>query len=1221
MSTTLPLFWHLSSASKKERIDASVKLISALEHFQAQFAPKEPADSEDEDERDEHGAKGAQGDSLDALNAQDVSYSIRRLIRGLASPRESSRLGFAVALTELLSRINTVTCAQIVALVLDSAKTQGSMTGQEERDVLFARLFGLTAVIQSGLLVRDTPVPTSASSQPAASNSANFQEVLAELTALGEKKSWLRESAWWTIGLAMDALGQSNVPWKKDAFDATVQSIFVENKTWSPEKIALTLKLQKYCPDRDWAKLLGSSFKQPRVVHTSNYSMLARILKDLQVDEDEDVDVATAKASTWKPQVHFVWDMLLDEVLSSDSGQSTEKSFPEFFRVLVDESLFSAASSPERKYWGFQIFQKALPRVAPADLPMLFTKNFMRSWINHLSNSDRYLHKIAKQVANDIQNVVKNNPTVGFTLILQLTGVHGSQQFDKLTKTKTVETILTNMNNEGIQNYIEYLLKQVNDEPGSKATDVQALNARRAWIVDQLAALIRNGAIPKDDRWVQTILDWFAVHGLFAIRKKSEKSKFIALREVPNPVFSDSLRKACRERLLSSLADLTAHAAVIKTDDKTAKVAASASDGQFWISKVLATIEELEKDGKHVTLLSEIDEDEQALRQKARGLIERLHKASDEKGDAAKGAELLLSATLLHQYCVDDAEEGDMEALESCVDGASRMFPVESKKAKKARKATSGATQEEDADAPEPVDVLVDTVIGFLEKATAYMRAVANQVFALLAGAAKESTIDLILAQLERRDPAELAEEDEDEDMSEDGDEDEESEESESSDADDDVEEDDEDLDEAADPELRRKIEEALSVNGIQAATGDSDDESEEELMDDDQMMAIDEQLAAVFRARADERKLAKGVDAQREATHYKNRVLDLLDTFIRRQPTSPLVLKLVLPLIELIVSSGPDERQLAEKATGILRSRIAKSKDVPSEVDVEQATEILKEIHLRARKAASGDILITLSHCSLYITKCLLHAKATAPVLAAYRESLVDFVTRKASRLNTNFLQDFVRRYSEAAWGLRSDMLDAVKGAVNGYRQVQVFQLVHTLFAQRPAAELDVEEALAFTRGLRAAMLEAVRSACAEKERLTAPQVKELLKLALAGVRHTKRIAPSAAAVEATWDPAAWDALAGTLADADRFKASTGLQTTSRQIAQLISKDERGGAAKGKKRKADAIEAKGGVSGAGAGKAAEEQAKDVEMQDEEAEEKVRKPKRKKQKANKSAAA
>lgn len=100
MSTTLPLFWHLSSANKKERIDASAKLVSALEHFQSNFVPKPatPETSEDEDE-------GKTSDGLDLLNAQDVSYSIRRLIRGLASPRESSRLGFAVALTEVRAHI------------------------------------------------------------------------------------------------------------------------------------------------------------------------------------------------------------------------------------------------------------------------------------------------------------------------------------------------------------------------------------------------------------------------------------------------------------------------------------------------------------------------------------------------------------------------------------------------------------------------------------------------------------------------------------------------------------------------------------------------------------------------------------------------------------------------------------------------------------------------------------------------------------------------------------------------------------------------------------------------------------------------------------------------------------------------------------------------------------------------------------------------------------
>ena len=111
MTTTLPLFWDLSSASKKDRINASVKLVGALEQFQAKFVPQTSApgtsgpDDDDDDDDDDEGAVNS--DELNLQNAQDVSYSIRRLIRGLASPRESSRLGFAVALTEVNYKCET----------------------------------------------------------------------------------------------------------------------------------------------------------------------------------------------------------------------------------------------------------------------------------------------------------------------------------------------------------------------------------------------------------------------------------------------------------------------------------------------------------------------------------------------------------------------------------------------------------------------------------------------------------------------------------------------------------------------------------------------------------------------------------------------------------------------------------------------------------------------------------------------------------------------------------------------------------------------------------------------------------------------------------------------------------------------------------------------------------------------------------------------------------
>jgi DNA polymerase phi len=290
MSTTLPLFWKLSSASKKDRVDASVKLISALEQFQALHVIQSKSDGSDNEG----------GDGLDALNSQDVSYSIRRLVRGLASPRESSRLGFSVALTEvcpcpcpstgitnatdllsqLLSRIETVSCAQVLALVVDSTKKKASMSGQEERDILFARLFGIAAVVRSRLLVRQKPLPSTSSNVPVSSLEA-YESVLTHLLEIGEAKSWLRESAWWTIGLAIDAVQSSSVSWKAKALDSAIKVVYSKDEDgfWTPEKVAITLKLQPLTPNYDWDKSLAPVFKGQNIFAPNNLLSLGRIMK------------------------------------------------------------------------------------------------------------------------------------------------------------------------------------------------------------------------------------------------------------------------------------------------------------------------------------------------------------------------------------------------------------------------------------------------------------------------------------------------------------------------------------------------------------------------------------------------------------------------------------------------------------------------------------------------------------------------------------------------------------------------------------------------------------------------------------------------------------------------------------------------------------------------------------------------------------------------------
>ncbi len=119
-------------------------------------------DEEDDDTDAEAAAKALTVDESEAEAVEealgnrtvaDLMYALRRLLRGLASPRESSRLGFAVVLTELLSRISyAVTAKEILVHILKYSNPQVAASRQEQKDFMFAKLFGIMSLVQSNLL-------------------------------------------------------------------------------------------------------------------------------------------------------------------------------------------------------------------------------------------------------------------------------------------------------------------------------------------------------------------------------------------------------------------------------------------------------------------------------------------------------------------------------------------------------------------------------------------------------------------------------------------------------------------------------------------------------------------------------------------------------------------------------------------------------------------------------------------------------------------------------------------------------------------------------------------------------------------------------------------------------------------------------------------------------------------------------------------------------------
>ena len=170
----------------------------------------------------------------------------------------------------------------------------------------------------------------------------------------------------------------------------------------------------------------------------------------------------------------------------------------------------------------------------------------------------------------------------------------------------------------------------------------------------------------------------------------------------------------------------------------------------------------------------------------------------------------------------------------------------------------------------------------------------------------------------------------------------------------------------------------------------------------------------------------------------------------MKRQPSNRRVLDFILPLVGLASQSSSDEKQLSDKAKGILRSRLSKAKDAPVIDDATKGTDLLEQLHRRARMAHSQEISSTISICSLFVARALIKIDEKS-VLRVYEESITDFFTRKASALSPAFIVDFIRRHPTSTWSIRSRLTESLINSVNGYRQSQAFNVIRTLFTSLP--------------------------------------------------------------------------------------------------------------------------------------------------------------------------
>lgn len=230
------------------------------------------------------------------------------------------------------------------------------------------------------------------------------------------------------------------------------------------------------------------------------------------------------------------------------------------------------------------------------------------------------------------------------------------------------------------------------------------------------------------------------------------------------------------------------------------------------------------------------------------------------------------------------------------------------------------------------------------------------------------------------------------------------------------------------------KLAEALGTRRADEdlAADDSSSDSGGE-MNDEQMEAVDEMLARVFKAR--KRALNKKrdkKDARETMVNFKNRVLDLLEIYVKKCTSSVLALDLLLPLLRLTRTSTV--KQLSQKAGNVLReyTRLCKGNALPKlsssdaegdgEDQVQAAWDLLRAIHREAMLSGPPAHAASASQASLLLVKVLVaHDKNNiSAVVDLYAETRKTQLLSNKCHVQPTFFTDWNNWCVNASKSLR---------------------------------------------------------------------------------------------------------------------------------------------------------------------------------------------------------
>ncbi|KAL4960390.1 DNA-directed DNA polymerase POL5 [Aspergillus stella-maris] len=925
---------------------------------------------------------------------EEVQKTLSRLFRGLCSSRKAARIGFSIALTEVLAQVFgkreaplDLDVKGVLGVWENVSNAAGGESGQEARDHHFGRLFGAEAIIKSSILFSPKALLP------------EWTKVLELVFDLAKKKPWIREECGWIIFRCIHEIAAQKADSK--LVETALALLVSSDLARTPEGVAIWLAARDLFPGINFP---AKVWKHDDPLDSKERNQLTKAMKESSSGDAEGEGEKGAKASgVWNSKLHFAWEAVMGSLSKEkESKKGSRLGFADFWTEVVDNGLFASASSEERKYWGFLLFIKVMNEHSPEVASQTFTKNLVRCLTNQLAVEDRYLHRMAVKASKAIQARVSREPEFAAPAVKGLMGSAGVVNFDQMTKTKTVEKIVSEANIDALETILP-LFESLVVSPGT--TDGKAAAANRQVLAGLLLSMVR--AYVADDSSEVVLERTLFVFARFAYFT-SEDGKV-----GPQPAFSEQSQELFRSRINSSLNSIIAgqkHAATLP----------------YAVVRKIRDAARSEEYGKFIIKMDD------TLKESVKGAFKALKKLSSSETPApgTNAFKLLYSMTILQVYNGDADAASMLDELDFCYN---KIFASDKKSKKKTEKA------EETSEAS---DALVEILLSFASKPSQLFRRMSEQVFTAFAPSVTATGLESLISILEAKeslagqqemfdqqddeeDIGEDEEGDSDEDMmdvdEEDSDveivnpDDENDNDEQGSDNEDEAEESSNEEDAAEIAAFEAKLASALGTHradkDLQAEESSSDED-----MSDSEMDAIDTQLVKVFRARRDAlSKKSDKKDAKENMVNFKNRVLDLLEIYVKKKEchSSILCLDLILPLLRLTRRSTV--KQISARANNVLReyTKLCKGPSLPSlsdEEEIESVWSLLKDVHEEAKRSGPPTHASGASQASLLLVKVLTaHDKAfVGGVVDVYAETRKSQLLDKKCHVQPGFFTDW---------------------------------------------------------------------------------------------------------------------------------------------------------------------------------------------------------------------